>query len=177
MKSYKVQKKDKRFLNRLLTVDPGNHTGWAYWYGRITPIYGTIVFDKRLSETTEQVCNMAHRFTNLVQNIRQQNGDIDKIVMENVSYWSGSMISLTATTRGDLFKLAFYIGAYIDRAGMMSIPVELKQPMHWKGQLTRNAVIHRVELITDISHINEHEASAIGIGLNEMGIFKDVTKN
>lgn len=162
-----------KYPENTFTIDPGDNTGWAYWNGTDKPISGSFTFPNGIKDRTEQISALAYTFHKLILVTLTSGKKIEEIVIEEVALWEGSLNSMTSAKRGTLFKLAYTVGAYIDRAGMNNIPVKLVKPQSWKGQLDDEAVLLRVQLITGIECSNFHQSSAIGIGLNEAGIFKD----
>lgn len=166
---------DVKSITGTLTIDPGDNTGWAYWDNSLNPVVGSFSYDKTLKGKPLQIQNLAAMFETMLTNEFYRKGlKIEQVVIEEVSIWEKSLTSMASAKRGDLFKLAMVIGAYIDRCGAFYLPVKLVKPNDWKGQLPDYAVARRVQQITGNEYANPHIYSAVGIGLNEIGIFKNM---
>jgi len=139
-------------VGRWLTIDPGDYTAVCQWYG------GIQVSCTTYTHCLEKVPDIA---AGLMQNV----------IIENVELWSGSSISYASASSGDLFKLAFEIGALIYMFRQNNFPVYLVSPRKWKGQLNYKQLQYILKTKFSIETINDHEASAIGIGLWAKGIF------
>jgi len=159
-----------------LTIDPGDNTGWAYWDLSLNPVVGSFSYEKEYKKLgkTLQIYSLAETFGNMIRDNLRDGLRIKQVVIEEVSIWEKSLTSMAAAKRGDLFKLAMVIGSYVYRCGLFNLPVKLVKPGDWKGQLPDDAVARRVQQITGIEYANPHIYSAVGIGLNEIGIFKNM---
>ena len=159
-----------------LTIDPGDHTGWAYWDLSLRPVVGSFTYASEFKKLGKpwQIYSLAENFGNMIRDNYADGLRIKQVVIEEVSVWENSLKSMAAAKRGDLFKLAMVIGGYIHRCGMLNLPVKLVKPNDWKGQLPDDAVARRVTAINGQQYPNPHIYSAVGIGLNEAGIFKDM---
>lgn len=157
-----------------VTLDPGDNTGWARWGTGLNPLTGSFTYGKvfRKAQRVEQIFSLGQNFESMIKTLRENGHTVDLVVIEEVQVWSGSLNSMAAATRGDLFKLSMVIGTYLCKCGQMNIPVKLVKPNEWKGQLPDDAVARRVNQITGNEYPNPHIYSAVGIGLNEMDIFK-----
>ena len=157
-----------------LTVDPGDVTGWARWGITLQPEVGSFTYDSEFKKKGRiaQIYNLSENFADVIRKNVQHGLRINQVVIEEVSIWEKSLVSMTAAKRGDLFKLSMVIGAYICKCGQMNLPVKLVKPNDWKGQLPDDAVARRVTMINHVQYPNPHIYSAVGIGLNETGIFK-----
>jgi hypothetical protein len=134
------------------TIDPGDNTAVVDWErGRIgSP------FTYRHSLLTFSGIAV-HKYT--------------KIIIENVELFGGSSISHASAVKGDLFKLSMEIGALISDFRKKDCTVYLVNPRTWKGQLNYKQLRFILKEKFNIVVKNDHEASAIGIGLWAKGIF------
>ena len=135
-----------------LTVDPGNNTAVCHWYdGRMGFIF------------TYKDCIKSMQSVHLTC--------FSKIIIENVELWGGSSISYASAASGDLFKLAMVVGALIYQFTKDSHCVYIVSPKKWKGQLNQEQLQFILKNKFNVIAKNEHEASAIGIGLWAAGKF------
>jgi len=135
-----------------LTIDPGDNTAVCSWKnGAYVDI---ITFRNCLSELP---CLLFSSFFS--------------IIIENVNLWGGSSVSYASAASGDLFKLAMLIGALIQKFRSKGFSVYLVNPVKWKGQLNQTQLQNILLKKFHITVNNEHEVSAIGIGLWAKGLF------
>lgn len=150
-------------LRGFLTVDPGEHTGWAYWSGTNKPLTGQI----RPAKTRELEPGLIHHwgeFKALLASCRPCT-----VIIEGVEIWEGSLVSMTSAKRGNLFKLAYLVGGYTQIANSKNIEVEIIPARRWKGQLTKDAVRSRVKRFNGQLYRTDHITDAVGIGVAIMG--------
>jgi len=93
------------------------------------------------------------------------------IIIESVELWGGSSVSYASAASGDLFRLAFQIGAFIRHFKQLECSIFLVSPRTWKGQLNYKQLrfIFKKKYCMDFK--NDHEASAFGIGFWAKGLF------
>lgn len=148
---------------RTLTIDPGMHTGWALWidgglaeWGQITVKHKTLEADLRYAFS---------EFRDLVHGLRP-----DQVFIEYPGVWGSSATSMASALSGDLIKLATMVGGFCS----LCYPARfhLIPPMHWKGQLNKEAVKLRVKRATQVDERSSHINDAIGIGLHIYGRFQ-----
>ena len=137
---------------RWLTVDPGDNTAMCRWEKGILGVHFTyrhclILFPDIYIYPKE------------------------KIIIENVELFGGSSISHASAVKGDLFKLSMEIGALINDFRKKGCEVYLVSPRTWKGQLNYTQLRFILKEKFKITVKNDHEASAIGIGLWALGRF------
>lgn len=164
----------EEYIPGVLTIDPGDYTGWAYWLDNLSPIVGSFHYEHKLKSRIPQIQNLGIQFSALLNSLYLKDYLVEKVIIEEVSIWEKSLTSMASATRGNLFKLSMVVGDYVCRAGQHGVPVKLIKPVDWKGQLTDRAVASRIHLITGNEYHNSHIYSAVGIGLNEIGIFKNM---
>jgi len=138
----------------LLTIDPGENTGWAYFGDDIIP------------EATG--CWKSKEY-NILQNefrclLKKHIPDI--VVMEDVQ----QMGIKTLAGGKRVNKLNRIIGLYINECNTLKIKWKLVTPIKWKGTL-KNKILRKwiIEIIGNDYH-PVHTLCAVGIGLNERGL-------
>lgn len=95
-------------------------------------------------------------------------------VIEMPEVWSGSEVSVVASKRGDLLKLATLVGVYagvvVGRGGHLSLP----SPQEWKGNLPKEVTWARAQDVLgakiDSRATSEHACDAIAMGVSVMGL-------
>lgn len=170
------QAKDDRTWGKVLFVDPGIiGSGCAFW--------DEVVRAGITKPASEPQITEGHnpKDSKLSWDIRADvlcawfNGVIHTlepqiVVIEFPELWSSSPVSQASAGRGDLFKLAYLVGAFgeIVRHQTGTGPV-LISPAKWKGQLTKKAVHARIERALGDVKYPEHIADAVGMGLAVQG--------
>lgn len=78
-----------------------------------------------------------------------------------------------ATAKGDIFKLAFLVGVYANVAHMHQAAFYSVEVAKWKGQMSKDAVAHRIakRLHEEPWSYPSHSNDAVGIGLWAKGQF------
>lgn len=146
--------------DKVLTVDTGLTTAWAFWNGTVFPQVDYFTCPKNLN----QIDRIKYMLTCFEAKIALLSPV--KIILEMVEFWEGSDKSRMATVRGDTFTLALLIGAYVAKAIEYKINVELLTAREWKGQLSKEATAWRVAHINGQFYINEHITDAVAMGLS-----------
>lgn len=155
--------------NKILAIDPGyGGTGWALFesgrYYKSGIIRLPAGAKSRLSDEAISKLIM-HEFHNLIMKFKP-----DKVVIETMTFWSGSGKSYVSTAKGDLFKLTMLVGMFFAVCVYADIECKTISANIWKGQLSKKAVKNRLKRYLNIE-FREHEADAVGIGLYELGKF------
>lgn len=163
-----------QILNNVLTIDPGDHTGWAYWTGTIYPDTGHIDLSHAKSIITleDQLTFMWKAFSGLLDNLQPFS-----VYIEGVEYWEGSFKSVTAAKRQNLSKLAYLVGGYANEARRRGMQVYLPPAREWKGQMSNSILESKVLRLLNKSYPSEHILNAVGIGLSQMGILQNTEKS
>jgi hypothetical protein len=138
-----------------LTIDPGDNTAICRWTD----------CQFRFAQTFKGCLNNFPQLLSILVN------SSFSIIIENVNLWGGSATSYASAASGDLFKLAMLTGALIQNFKNLGATVYLVNPIKWKGQLNQEQLQHILRKKFNIEPKNEHEASAIGIGLWAKGVF------
>ena len=138
----------------LLTIDPGENTGWAYFTNDIKP-EATGCF------TSKSFDCLQVRFQYLLIKY-----DPDIIVMEDVQ----SMGLRSTAANKNVNKLNRIIGIYISICNNLQIKYKMVTVSKWKGTLKNKVLRKWVKDITGIDYHPVHTLCAVGIGLNERGV-------
>jgi len=97
------------------------------------------------------------------------NYNLTNAYIEMPEFWTRSAKSYASTKQGNLFKLAYLVGAIGDMLYMHhSIIPELLAPSKWKGQLSKSVVDKRIRRAIGKNY-PEHVSDAVGIGLSVQG--------
>jgi Holliday junction resolvasome RuvABC endonuclease subunit len=152
----------------LLTVDPGDHTGWALWDGTLRPMTGQITLSrsKDIVGQPAQLASMWERFHELIKEMEPR-----AVLIEAVEFWSGSVKSRAAASRQNLSKLAYLVGGYSNICAFHGIEWFLMPSRTWKGQMDDHAVAMRVARIIEAQYSSVHVTDAVGMGLHLAGLF------
>lgn len=165
----------KQTFKRTLTVDVGDHTGWAFWDGKTEPAdWGMITLDRNVKGLEVQLGYMQRRFKCLLEDIKPE-----LCVLEGVEFWAGNLRSMTSARRGNLSKLSYLVGMYMATCLEKGIDVRILLAREWKGQLKDPMVHSRVFNLTGIQlkKGEQHISDAIGIGLSLQGLFYRTRSN
>lgn len=154
-------------LYKVLTIDPGFNTGYAYWEKTLKPVVGSYKVPNRYKKETIE-CKMVLLFREF--EIVLRTFDPIKCIIESVENWD-SLKSNTASKRGDLAKLAYLVGGYSEICRKNGVLFELISARKWKGNLPNKVVEKRVTYVNGETYPNDHIACAVGIGLHKMGAF------
>lgn len=156
-------------LNKVITVDTGWNTGWAYWEKSI-PITGSIILPSGMRGTRclteEKLCYMWDHFDRLLYRLKPRS-----VVLESTEYWGDSLKSVTSHKSGDVHTLTLLVGGYAKSLKDMTIPFTLLPARAWKGNMTDDQVARRVQYIMKKTYESFHVYDAVGIGLSRMKIF------
>jgi hypothetical protein len=151
-------------LKNVLAIDPGLHTGIAYFPGDvIIPEVMDFNVDWKAKTTAEKLNSLSSR----IDAIEWHKKKIEHVVIEGVSVYSGSLKSMTAATRGNLSLLAYIVGIYYQH--FINFDVDIISPI-WKGQLPISALRVWIKRINCQEYRSEHITSAVGLGLWKKGI-------
>ena len=153
-------------------VDPGvTGTGYASWLelplGRPTrPDDSGCVKGIKRSESWEDRAYYVAR--TLMMNVFEENG-ARLVVVELPCLRSGNKRSHDSIESGNLLKLAHLVGEIDYVCREMGAPCVLVLPDDWNRQLSKSAVISRIERALGWSP-RSHDADAVGMGLAAMGM-------
>jgi len=158
----------EQYLNKTLTIDPGDHTGWSYWKKDLYPIYGQYNLDRKYKTLEEQLKYLADEFSNLLERFP----NTSYVYIEGVEFWEGSQISMVAAKRQNLSKLSYLVGMYFDKAITSGMEARIIPARVWKGQMTNEILENKIRRINGQSYPSEHILNAVGIGISRMGYFQ-----
>jgi len=165
----------KLYLDKYLTVDGGWNTGLAFWTGTLHPETKEIKLlpeIRRRNGQGKKLRYMWSNFENLLVKYEKEKLCLDSCIIEGIELWEGSLKSMTSAKRGDIFTLALLIGGYGRICHEYGLALKYILPSEWKGQLDDASVKYITHLINGEKYSSSHITDAVGIGLNEMGIFK-----
>jgi hypothetical protein len=157
-------------FNKILTVDPGIHTGIALWNGNIYPDIFEI-------NCPQNIINFGHfEYRNYLcdsfKNILSINKNkINKVYLEGTQNYN-SLISSTSIRKGTLFELSYLIGRYEQICYKMNFDCKIINAPKWKGQMTKETTASRIKMINGIEYKNDHITDAVGIGFGLMNMFQ-----
>lgn len=152
----------------ILCVDPGFHTGYAYFHNEndFTPIFGTIELmkDKKVQSLERRMTHLFIHFDSIMESFSP-----DVLIVEGVKLYQSSKSQISGL-QGDLFQLAYLVGGYCSKAEQRSVPFKIINAVEWKGQLTKEAVEARVKrLNSKLIFKDTHAMDAVAIGFNHYG--------
>lgn len=164
-----------KLINHCITVDPGlGQTSIAQWKSTLHPkayqLFDTIPDE----DIPDRLYCMSKQFKELICLLNEAY-TINIAYIEDVHLWSGSLTSMAAAKRDDLFVLAMLVGHYSMVCGELGISVFLLSPSAWKGTLNKQQVAYRVsrrsclEYKTKTGKLDDHTTDAVGMGYSLMG--------
>lgn len=158
-----------QYLKNIFSIDPGDHSGWAYWKGDLFPIVGqfNVSHRKEIRILEDQLSYQWKLFSELLDKYPETK----YVFLEGVEYWEGSLKSAAAAKRQNLSKLAYLVGGYANEARSRGLEVRLFPARQWKGQMSNKVLERRILSINGQFYESEHILNAVGIGLSRMGLF------
>ena len=153
--------------NYIMAVDPGlSGTGWAIWDEcRPGPrITGIIPAPQGGLEKRAEL--IAYDLRKIIKTYWA-----DTVYCEYPAFFTGSTKSYASTASGDLGKLFYLIGV-IGGITASVCDFQLVHVRDWKGQLSKEAVEHRILKIIGrkgCKKFKSHVWDAVGIGLYKLG--------
>ena len=138
----------------LLTIDPGENTGWAYFTNDIKP-------EATGCWKSKEYHILQYEFHCLLEKYTP-----DILVMEDVQPMG--LTSMAAME--NINKLNRIIGRYQSECDNMHIEYKMVTVSKWKGTLKNKVLRKWVKDITGIDYHPVHTFCAVGIGLNERGV-------
>lgn len=183
MSKLKIEVNYGHLAGTMLFIDPGfEGTGWAVFRGitgqAIKPQppseWGVlrVPWRDRGAHTPERLDLMTNALAQVIDRLGVgTRGGLCEVFIESPETWGGSAISLAATMKGDIVKLAILVGGLTTMAHSYGLRVHYTTPNEWKGQLTKEQVIQR--LVTQygqfVKDISNHASDAAGMGLALQG--------
>ena len=149
-----------------VTIDVGKNTALAFWDGTFFPSIQEIKYSGRVKGKPERYIEiMTNSLYDLLDGYRKW---FTFIQIEGVGLWEKSSRSLTSASRGDLFTVAYLVGAYTVVAQEFSIDVRIVNAPQWKGQLTKEGTAARVKRINGKTYKNDHITDAVAMGFSNV---------
>jgi Holliday junction resolvasome RuvABC endonuclease subunit len=146
----------------IITIDPGfGGTGYCIATPRNILDMGVIHPKKKYATVYDRMLDIC----NQIENVTQGCGEA---YIEFPEVWSDSAKSLASNRKGDLLILSALIGAISRTIADQNIPVKWLTPRQWKGQLTKEVVIKRIEkTVPELKgKLKNHAADAVGMALH-----------
>ena len=162
----------EKFEN-MLTVDPGDNTGWAFWNKATFPEVGQLVNTALSLPVEAQLPKMWDQFDLLLTTKKPA-----FVIMEGVEVYAGSLKSRTASQKRSgqkipsLFKLAFLIGGYCNVCDIHNIRFKIMNFSEWGGQMPPAAVNAQVKRINGKEYKTQHITDAVAMGFSIQGRIK-----
>lgn len=154
-------------FHRVLTIDPGWTSGWAFFRGDLNPYFGDFRLDHTIKEKELRLDDMVRKYAELIDRLRPK-----LVYIEETDFRPGSLKSDVSHRMGHIHTLSYLIG------GLFTLTVFYKRmecrllpAISWKGNMNDNAVRARVYSITGRNYPNPHITDAVGMGLSRMGVF------
>ena len=151
---------------RILGIDPGDNTGWAFFKnGSDSVITGTIRIPAKMKKLVhaDQIWFLSSRLNQILRTHKPL-----VCYIEGVTIWTGSLKSITSASRGNLIKLAYLVGSYMNMCNLNGVGVRIVTPQEWKGQMSKDVVARRVYRVMQKTFDNSHITDAVGIGLHAL---------
>lgn len=177
-------RKKIKVIDQTLTIDPGWHTGWAWW---TAPEFESLdckeclsdlgVYNvstaKYLKTTVDRINYMADQFQDLLEDKLP-----DMVWIEGTAIWVGSLKSMVAAKRGDIMTLSYLVGAYVQACNAHGVECDIVTAPEWKGQMTDAMVAVKVEEVTGygLGHYPQHTLDAVGMGMGSFGLLESKVK-
>ena len=155
-------------LQNVLTIDPGEHTGWAYWNGGEVPAEvgqfnsATLKAGKSLEHQLKQ---MREEFCLLIMKFK----GLNHVYVEGVEFLSSDFMSVVAAKHENLVKISSRIDVYSKICQELGIDFTLISANRWKGQMGNDEVSLRVYRSIQQHYPQPHMTNSVGIGLSIMG--------
>ena len=184
MRSFQLRKPIE-IIDRTLTVDPGWHTGWAYWEEpdwaywqesdnllevsrKWLQKYGVLNIKKVKHGPMSRFNYMWVRFESLLKMNPQ------RVYIEGTAIWGNSLKSMTAAKRGDIMTLSYLIGGYMHACTTKSIDCIIISANDWKGQSTDEVIARKCDDLFQIglNQCTQHTLDAIGMGMSGFGLLE-----
>ena len=156
-----------QILNHAISVDPGDHTGFAIWRGSLYPEVGqfNLKKSKKIISQEDELIYLWTCFSNL---LIEHNPRV--VYIEGVEFWEGSSKSMMAAKRQNLSKLAYLVGGYGNEAASRGIPIRLLPARIWKGQMSNEVLEQKLFRINGQQYASDHILNAVGIGMSRIGL-------
>ncbi len=169
-----------------IAIDPGWNTGIAFFvdddYIDCHEFHLTEKNKKSFPLVEERLQFLGDKLKEAINNFFKMNdttreewldeGNTLHFVIEKVCLWGASAKSLSAAMSGHLFNLSYLVGRYTSIVNdSFDSKVKLVFVQEWKGNLSTELLIPKMQRKSGTKVKNEHIACAMGIGFNYLGLF------
>jgi len=155
-------------IKNLLSIDPGDTTGWAWWGQddviHLPPKTGELKLKGRHSYEHD-LFSLKCKMHDLLRECQPE-----VMVIEGVELWAGSLRSMTSAKRGNTFKLAYLVGVYACLGFVQGCQVRIIPARVWKGQMPLPVLEVRVNNVVGATWKSDHITNAVGLGLSVNGL-------
>lgn len=154
-------------FRKVMTIDPGWTSGWAFFQGDLDPMIGDLRLDPTLKKKEDRLDDLIYKFADLLDEL-----DPAKVYIEETDFRPGSLKSDVSHRMGYIHTLSYLIGSYLTVTRFYkNADCTLLPAISWKGNMNDNAVRARVYSVTGRYYPNPHITDAVGMGLSQMGVF------
>jgi hypothetical protein len=153
----------------ILTVDPGIHTGIAYFQFATTQCPVIYEINAGKGKIEDRIRNLSEQFQEVIILVNKSRTVVECYI-ESVEWWEGDLISRTSSSRGNLSFLAYIVGVYSAVCFQNNIKVHLLPARAWKGQMSKEVTAERVRRVNGMTYKSSHLTDAVGIGLSLQGV-------
>jgi len=156
---------------KILAVDVGLNTGLAYFTSKkdLKPEVYLLRVIKITVTHEDKITKLSESFYNFIRHIRKEYRGLDLVLIEGVEFYGNSLKSVTATRRGDLFFLAYLVGAYCNVCVQHDLKFKIQTFNQWGGQMTAEVINNRVKRAIGKTYKTQHENDAVAMGLSYYG--------
>lgn len=165
--------KTRAALEYVIAIDPGWHTGYAFWENlskkkRAPDEVGTL----EAAKVRDPYVKMDRLWDDLYDLGFSHGGlDLESAIVECTGFWGSSEKSIQCAKMGHLTKLSELVGGYIRVFRARGVETHIFEAREWKGTMPDSAVKARVRRATGMSFANQHIYDAVGMGLAVVGAF------
>ena len=163
------------YVNQFLTIDSGINTSIAHWMRNKKNNNKYDLYDvyeikphAKTKDPINKITTIIHEFNGIIKALQSE---IDLIVIEGVSFWSGSLKSEVSAKTGSLALLSYIVGALIGVGVDNFIRTKIILFQNWGGQLQPHMINQRVKRNLGSIRKSQHSNDAIGMGLSLLGRF------
>jgi hypothetical protein len=148
------------------TIDPGIHTAIQEWDDGEMRISKVVDISKQVGMKAK-----IDKLSEVIDTAFPQYLHSHGVIIEGVSLRTGSVVSMASGARGNLFLLAYIVGAimaiFVEKGFIVHDPILYQE---WAGQLSYKQLRNILLLKFGCDCSNEHIAAARGIGYAAKGL-------
>jgi hypothetical protein len=160
------------FPSGLLTIDPDDNTSICAWRNGGFEFKRFSLPDKLAkADDIVQLMYLESMFGSTLHELLSTY-DYTYAIIEGVSHWAGSTVSNAYLAKGSLVQSAYLIGSYFSILRNHGFYVQILTPQEWKGQLPKEEMVRRIQLVVPNipDGLDEHDYDAFGIGFSAVGM-------